>query len=112
MRQHEADQMIRAEQGSRHRCLELVRHPGRRAWVQLGWCVDETARPATPINEALADARRQQRDGGKAPVRLCLGHGGQILGNSADGDCMRVHVYLLCCEVMRFSWLMRCRCKA
>src|SRR5882757_1050870 len=84
MRQHEADQMIRAEQGSRHRCLELVRHPARRAWVQLGRCVDETARPAAPINEALDEARRKQRDGGNAPVALRLGHGRRILGDSPE----------------------------
>jgi hypothetical protein len=58
-----------------HHCLELVRHPTRRAWVQLGGCVDETARAAAPINEALDEAGRKQRDGGNAPVTLRLGHG-------------------------------------
>src|SRR5260370_15135218 len=96
MRQQEAEQMSRAEQGLRHRCMELGRHPTRRAWVELGRCVDETARAAAPINEALDDAGRQQRDGGNAPVSLRLGHGGRILGDSAEGGCMRVHVYLLC----------------
>src|SRR5882672_7299330 len=96
MRQHEADQMIRAEQSSRHRCLELVRHPTRRAWVQFGRCVDETARAAAPINKALDEARGKQRDGGNAPVALRLSHGGRLLSDSVEGGCMHVHVYLLC----------------
>src|SRR5258708_15958246 len=104
--------MIRAEQGSRHCRLELVRHPTRRAWVQLGRCVDETARAAAPINEALDEAGRKQRDGGNTPVTLRLGHGGRILGDSAEGGCMHVHVYLLCYEVMRFSWFTPSRRKA
>src|SRR5712671_5705827 len=112
MRQHEADQMIRAEQSSRHRCLELVRHPARRAWVQLGRCVDETARAAAPINETLDEAGRKQRDGGNTPIALRLGHGGRLLSYSPEGGCMHVHVYLLCCEVARFSWLTLCRRKA
>src|SRR5260370_40535173 len=112
MPEHEADQMMGPKQGSRHRSVDLVRHPARPAWVRLGRCVDETARPAAPINEALDEARRQQRDGGNAPVALRLSHGGRLLSDSAERGCMHVHVYLLCDEVMRFSWLAPCRRKA
>jgi hypothetical protein len=70
------------------------------------------AAAAAPINEALDDADRKQRDGGNAPVALRFGHGGRLLGDSVEGGCMHAHVRLLCCEVMQFNRLAPCRCKA
>ena len=110
MRQQEADQMIGAEQGARHRGLELVRHPGRRAGVELGRRVDEAARAAAPIDEALDEAGGQQRDRGNAPVASCLGHSGRTLCDSPEGGCG--HVHFLCDKAGRISWLAPCRCMA
>ena len=71
MQQQEGDQMIRAEQRARHRRLKFVRHPVMAApGVEFGGRINEAARSATPINEALDDAHSEKRDACGIPASI------------------------------------------
>jgi hypothetical protein len=60
--QQKGDQVIGAEQCAGHRTLELVCYPGGRVRVELFRAIDEAARASTPVDEALDEPHREQRD--------------------------------------------------
>jgi hypothetical protein len=62
MMQQKGDELIRSEQGTRHRRLEFVGHPASGVRIEFGGRVDEAARAAAPINESLNEADRKERE--------------------------------------------------